>query len=520
MSKWKCFEELLVGRSEPDQYSQEQCTWTLSSEMSGVELYPLSLSRMARGGGAMAGKEHGRRRLAVITGRRQSIPDLGQAPVAEFRREDLRFSFFDATSEAVLELGRSLPWLRPRTNPGGASIGLGDRWGLATPAHVRAVEASGMFPVFAQQTVVENESTGRGWTEVLADAVFGVFREGYRHGYGADADHLSDPEQIAAAASAGYVRFSLDLTGLAPGTRGLDRKELARRFVVLENDVPGAAMWRKRYLGKDFTVGSGKSRVSVMFDEKAFFSTAIRMGPVLEKARSLIRAVMQACRGKVYQVELSLDESAEPTSLHEHIFLALELAEEGLPLHALAPRFIGELQKGLDYMGNSSKFARDMARHAGVAKLAQGHQIVLHSAGDKFSLLPRVGDATEGNFHVKMSGTSFVEGLRTVARTDRTLFQEVADAALASFSQLKQPYRIEIEPTFLPSPGRLTPEELEEVWFDSRYGRQLLYLSHNAIFRGPRDLKSRLIRHLHDCEDLHFELVETHIARHVKLLKG
>lgn len=520
MSKWKCFDDLLIRQGDPDRYTLEECTRTLSSEITGIDLYPLSLSRLTEGGGALAGKEGDQRRLVVVTGKRDSVPDLDKAPVSEFHRETLRFSFFDASSDAVLKLGKSLPWLRPRTNPGAPSIGLGDRLGLATPAHVRAVEKSGFFPVLAQQTERENVSSGRDWTVVLADAVFGVFREGYRDGYGADADHLTESQQVREAAAAGYVRFSLDLTGLAPETRGLDRRELSRRFVNVEKDVEGAAQWRRRYLGKEFTVGVARSRVNVMFDEKSFFVTSIRMGPVVKRAQELIRAVMEARRGKVFEVELCLDEAVEPTSLHEHIFLALELAEQDLPVHALAPRFIGEVQKGVDYMGNSSKFARDIARHAGVARLAGNHQISFHSAGDKFSILQRVGDATDGNFHVKLSGTSFVEGLRTVARTNRELFDDVVQAALSGFSRLKEPYRIEIEPSYLPTPARLTPEETEEVWFDSRYGRQLLYLSHGSILQGPRELRKRLVRHLHEVEDLHFELVGAHVRRHVELLRG
>src|SRR5688500_961350 len=48
----------------------------------------------------------------------------------------------------------SFAWLKPRTLGVETSAGLGDRLGLATPGHVRAVRAAGgnLAPIFAQQS--------------------------------------------------------------------------------------------------------------------------------------------------------------------------------------------------------------------------------------------------------------------------------------------------------------------------------------------------------------------------------
>ncbi len=85
-----------------------------------------------------------------------------------------------------------LPWLRPRPLGTRTSAGFGDRLGRATPGHVRALRAAGgeLAPIFAQQSIREMERTGRSPQEVLDDATWGVFAEGWQECFGADAGHL------------------------------------------------------------------------------------------------------------------------------------------------------------------------------------------------------------------------------------------------------------------------------------------------------------------------------------------
>jgi hypothetical protein len=93
-----------------------------------------------------------------------------------------------------------LEWLRPRTLGTQTSAGLGDRLGLATPGHVRAVRrvGGGIAPIFPQQSIREMARTNRTPVEVMDDATWGMFAEGWKDGTGADADpkttgHRRDP---------------------------------------------------------------------------------------------------------------------------------------------------------------------------------------------------------------------------------------------------------------------------------------------------------------------------------------
>ncbi len=60
-------------------------------------------------------------------------------------------------------LRAQLTWLQPRPLGLETSAGMGDRIGLATPGHVRAVRATGggIAPIFAQQSIREMARTGR-----------------------------------------------------------------------------------------------------------------------------------------------------------------------------------------------------------------------------------------------------------------------------------------------------------------------------------------------------------------------
>ena len=74
------------------------------------------------------------------------------------------------------------------------SLGLGDRLGLATPGHIRAVRGTCLGPILAQQSIREMERTNRTPDDVMDDATWGVLQEGWREGFGSDADHLDSHE--------------------------------------------------------------------------------------------------------------------------------------------------------------------------------------------------------------------------------------------------------------------------------------------------------------------------------------
>lgn len=90
-----------------------------------------------------------------------------------------------------LVLNTYLPYTHPVANTNKRpSIGLGDRLGEATPGHIRALEGTSVFPIFAQQSIRELNFTNRTFNDVIDAASYAVFQEGYTYGFGADGDHL------------------------------------------------------------------------------------------------------------------------------------------------------------------------------------------------------------------------------------------------------------------------------------------------------------------------------------------
>jgi len=114
-------------------------------------------------------------------------------------------------------LRATLPGLQPRCLGLTASAGCGDRLGLATPGHVRALErvlreAPGhvLAPIFAQQSMREMNRTQRTPDDVLSDATWGAFQAGWRGMVGADADHLKTPADIDLCVAAGFSFYTFD----------------------------------------------------------------------------------------------------------------------------------------------------------------------------------------------------------------------------------------------------------------------------------------------------------------------
>jgi hypothetical protein len=105
-----------------------------------------------------------------------------------------------------------LPWLRPTLLGLTTLAGFGDRLGLATPGHVRALEQvlaeaanRSIAPIFAQQSIREMNRTDRTPVDVMTDATWGAFQAGWRGTLGADADHLKTPDDIDATIAAGFT---------------------------------------------------------------------------------------------------------------------------------------------------------------------------------------------------------------------------------------------------------------------------------------------------------------------------
>jgi hypothetical protein len=317
-----------------------------------------------------------------------------------------------------------------------ATIGLGDRLGAAGAGHIAAIRGFRAAPVLAQQSVRELTLTGRTYADVLDSSTWAVLREGYREPWGADGDHLKTPEWVASALSTGLSMITADVSDFLHG-------EFARRA---DSEVHAAyaaldPAWRReldaRYLSTGFPAGD----TTVRFTTAELERTALVYREAVTQAARLYRAGVEV-RGRAgFDFELSIDETETPTTPQAHLFMATELRRAGVPFTSLAPRFVGEFQKAIDYIGSVPEFEASFAVHAAIAARG-GYRISVHSGSDKFSVFPSVGRLSGGRFHLKTAGTSWLEALRVVAAADAELFRAIYAAALEKYAEARKLYHV------------------------------------------------------------------------------
>jgi hypothetical protein len=313
-------------------------------------------------------------------------------------------------------LRRLFPDLAPRPLGLATSAGFGDRLGLATPGHVRAIRSADpggrIRPIFAQQSIREMTRTGRSAQEVVDDATWGTFAAGWTGGVGGDADHLKTEEDVRRCARAGFAMFTFD-----PGDRVDDEAATAdgvaldAKLDALPWDALGTTKGelRRAYVGRRVDADGLELRL----DDETVARAAAKYGAALAHAAHLHRVLVDT--GAPHEIEVSVDETGTPTTLEEHAFLALELRRLELPVVSLAPRFVGRFEKGVDFRGDLDELARSLDGHARVARALGPYKLSLHSGSDKFSVYPLIAEATGGLVHLKTAGTSYLEALRVAA---------------------------------------------------------------------------------------------------------
>ena len=117
----------------------------------------------------------------------------------------------------------------------------------------------------------------------------------------------------------------------------------------------------ERYLNQVFQVEEHEIRFT-----QAELGRCIRIyGEALDFAAQIYRQFME---GKAMDFELSIDETATPTSPAQHFFVAKEMQVRGVKPATVAPRFCGEFQKGIDYIGDVEQYAAEYAVHAAIAR--------------------------------------------------------------------------------------------------------------------------------------------------------
>jgi hypothetical protein len=415
------------------------------------------------------------------------------------------------TPDNAAALRRRLPWLRPQPLGLKKSAGCGDRLGLATPGHIRAIRTAGeMAPIVAQQSMRENARTGRSVQDVMDDATWGVFQEGWREPWGADADHLKTTDDVDLCVAAGYTFFTVD-----PGDH-VDNEAHTAPLEVLKDKIH-ALPWdaledspqdlHERYLNRQFQVEG----LILKFDELALARASGKYGRAIAHTVRMYRHLSVAMGKRTFELEVSVDETETPTSPLEHFFVANELRRLGVQWVSLAPRYIGQFEKGVDYIGDLDEFDVEMAKHAAIARMMGPYKLSIHSGSDKFSVYPIFAKHAGDLVHLKTAGTSYLEAVRAIASVDPEFFREILALALERYDEDRATYHVSAEASRVPSPDELADGELAGV-LDLFDGREVLHVTFGSVLDK---FGERLLTVLDANEEAHYAALEAHFIRHI-----
>lgn len=405
------------------------------------------------------------------------------------------------------------------------SFGFGDRLGSATPGHLAALKEAGgaIRGIFAQQSIREMTRTDRTAEEVMRCAVEALNAGGFSDIWSADADHLKTPEDVQRTMSEGFVFFTLDPSDdVDQQADNYDHAKLDQAFEQAREFAP----WFDSYLGKTISLDT----VTIEFTEDVLRRAAVKYGKAIQSAVRLAKFVeSEAVRlGRPFELELSVDETDQPTTPAEHYLVADQFRQAGAGLVSLAPRFVGDFEKGVDFKGDLTELAATLKVHAEIAKRMGPYKISLHSGSDKLSIYSSLAKATEGRFHVKTAGTSYLEALRVAAHKDPDFFREVIDFSRGRYNEDKATYHVSADVAKLPPASELSDTEAEieylERWQDvpegvgfTKPGRQVLHCTFGSVVTHP--VFGQRLRDLLDAHaDAYKEVLREHFVRHLELL--
>ena len=332
------------------------------------------------------------------------------------------------------------------------SVGVGDRFAHQAKAQlqacVKALERSlEIEPVWnksnREHVIIGSEPSS---VRQAADAAVKVL--GWKGPYYCDADHIT-VETVGRFLEACDF-FTIDVAefiGQAAPAAEIDR------FVERHGELKG----RIELPGADGAIEITTEKLR---------ETAQKFLAAVKRAGVVYRMIENAKGAGTFISEVSMDETDRAQSPAELLIILAAIADEGIPVETIAPKFSGRFNKGVDYVGDTGQFEREMGLDVAAIALAvrqyglpENLKLSIHSGSDKFSIYPAIYAAMKrfnAGVHLKTAGTTWLEeliGLAEAGGDGLALAKEVYAEALAHREELCAPYAavIDIDAAKLPS---------------------------------------------------------------------
>jgi hypothetical protein len=347
-------------------------------------------------------------------------------------------------------------------------MGVGDRFGMEGAAQIAA--AKYMLERGVEITLVWNKSKrehtiiGTRPPEARAAADAAARETGWGLPYFVDADHIGP----------GTVGDFIDCCDFFT----LDVAEAIGKEASRDEALAFAG--RHPELACELDLGGAAGRISLSRDDVA--AIAAKFLPAAREAGALYRSIAARKGEDGFIAEVSMDETPTAQGPGELFVILAALAEEGVDLSTIAPKFTGRFNKGVDYVGDLQGFAREFEADVAVLAIAARRfglrdelKLSVHSGSDKFSLYPiisRIIAERGAGIHLKTAGTTWLEelvGLAEGGGEGLEIAKEIYAKALPRFDELVAPYAqvVDIDKARLPAVAELS------AWGASDYARAL-----------------------------------------------
>ncbi len=319
------------------------------------------------------------------------------------------------------------------------SIGVGDRFTYQSQSQLNALKSAAamgidVVPVW-NKSYREHKTIGTNPESTRQAADRAVAMLDWSGSYYCDADHIGLGNVDHFVSACDY--FTLDVADyLAQPAEA----ELVSEFINKHKELTGSV------------IIPGLEKPLFITPEEA----AKIAGKILCAVRqaSIIYKHIASVKGSDnFITEVSLDETDMPQTPVELLFILAALSDEQVPVQAIAPKFSGRFNKGVDYVGDLKQFSLEFEQDLAVIGWSKQQfglpdtlKLSVHSGSDKFSIYGPIRNALlkfDAGLHLKTAGTTWLEEMIGLARAGGeglNLAKQIYALALPRYKELCDPY--------------------------------------------------------------------------------
>ena len=359
------------------------------------------------------------------------------------------------------------------------SVGVGDRFAHQAKAQLEACMLAAdagieVIPVWnksnREHMIIGSEPAA---TRAAADAA--VKELGWTKAYFCDADHINLKTVDRFLAPCDF--YTLDVADFIG-----QKAEQA--------EIDGFVERRKSLVGKITLAGIDDT---LEVTEALLRSVAEKFLAAVQHAGLVYRKIESEKGAGNFVPEVSMDETDSAQTPLELLVILAAIADEGIPVQTIAPKFSGRFNKGVDYVGDVAQFSKEMELDFAAIAYAVEHfglppnlKLSVHSGSDKFSIYPAIHAAMQkfdAGVHVKTAGTTWLEeliGLAEAGGDALALAKEIYSEAYAHREELCGPYAtvIDIDSAKLPAPGEV------DRWSSDQFTAALRHDPHSPAYNS------------------------------------